>query len=486
MSSTYRNYEGDSEYDFDAPSWPWEIFYQGKNTPSQNAHIFLKDRPFSLICSDKDFYSLAPGGVWTLIDPDHLRAEIRRTDPSHGISSGAMRAMLDEISIANIVTARPFEWLVDFDDAPSPNDLVLARNGLINVATGGLIPLNGDYFATAVPEWDYDPDARCPLWESKLDQWLDPSFHPTLQEWFGYTLTPDTRFEKMAAFIGASRGGKGTVKGVLESLTGSNHVASIMLNDLAGDFGLQDMIDKRLLIIPDAADTDRHRRGAALERIKSITGNDRISVNRKNKAMLTSVRIPAKITILANRHPKFIDSGSAFAIRELQFLFQTSFQGVEDTALKTKLAAELPGIANWAIEGLRRLRKQNEFTIGALGKAAQADLAGAQSPELRFARECLNVTGRSTDMVPLEMAFAAYGSWVMAEGLSPNERRNREDFKNDVLASLQHRGVRYARNQVRWHDPLTPKAGEGKRIKARLVGVAMKKTAHYMPDGDDE
>jgi phage/plasmid-associated DNA primase len=58
-------------------------------------------------------------------------------------------------------------------------------------------------------------------------------------------------------------------------------------------------------------------------------------------------------------------------------VFETSFAKIKDTELGGKLKAELSGIANWAIEGLRRLRaKGNRFTIGERGRKAQRELTG--------------------------------------------------------------------------------------------------------------
>lgn len=459
--------------------WPVEITYRAKNTPSQNALVFKYARPASLIYAADNFYSANDTGFWSLMKADDLRAEIRETDPGCQflIASGQLNGMLDELKITKGIRSRamPFEWIKESDDAPSPNNLILAGNGIFNAETGELMDLTEDYFATAVPNWDFDADAKCPSWLTFLSEVLEQSFHPTLQEWFGYTLTPDTSLEKMAFLIGASRGGKGTIKNILEQLTGEEHRGSITLNDLAGDFGLQAMIDKRLIIIPDASDTEINKRSTAIERIKSISGNDALSVNRKNMPLLPNVRLPAKITFLANRHPKFIDDSSALANRELVFTFDKSFAGKEDLTLRGRLMAELPGIANWAIEGLKRLREQGKFTLGDHGKAAQHQVKLSQSPALRFTSEYLVVTGRPSDMVPMTMAFAAYEHWAMQESLSPRERRNRSDFMNDMVAALRARGVRYESNQVRWHDPFKGPSGEGERIKARFVGVKMKR-----------
>jgi phage/plasmid-associated DNA primase len=77
-----------------------------------------------------------------------------------------------------------------------------------------------------------------------------------------------------------------------------------LLNDLAGGFGLAGLTDKRAIFIPDAHDADLSRRSAAIERIESITGNDEVSVNRKNQSIL-SVKIPARIILVANKHPQY-------------------------------------------------------------------------------------------------------------------------------------------------------------------------------------
>jgi hypothetical protein len=57
----------------------------------------------------------------------------------------------------------------------------------------------------------------------------------------------------------------------------------------------------------------------------------------------------------------------------LVLTFQNSFRDRMDTELRTRLAAELPGVALWALEGLRRLRANGmRFTVGERGRKAIA------------------------------------------------------------------------------------------------------------------
>jgi P4 family phage/plasmid primase-like protien len=475
-----------SKYQFpEFEPWPLEIMYPSKNTPSQNALIFHEARPMRLLYAADSFYAANGNGYWDLMKDDDLRAEIRQTDPGCNYldTSATIRSMLDELKITTGIRsgALPFEWIEPATDAPSPSDLILAANGMFNVTTGDLVDLTTDYFATGVPTWEFDADATCPAWLKFLGQVLHEDFHPTLQEWFGYTLTSDTVQEKIACLIGASRGGKGTIKNVLEQLTGVAHRGSVTLNDLGGPFGLESMIDKRLMVIPDASDAEMSKRATALERIKSVSGNDALSVNRKNKPLLHNVRIPAKITVIANRHPKFLDDSGALANRELVFPFENSFVGKEDLTLRDRLMAELPGIANWAIAGLARLREQGKFTVSERGKVAQHQVKLSQSPALRFASDRLIVTGKPDDIVPVPMLFEVYEEWAQGESLSARERRNKSDFKDDMIAALRARGVRYASKQIRWHDPNSSKRGEGERIKGRLLGLKLKQGSVTYP-----
>ncbi|QWG18715.1 hypothetical protein KMZ68_02110 [Bradyrhizobium sediminis] len=455
--------------------WPKPLTYQGKDNASKCAEGFLAERPDKLLSSDGVLYTLEGHRIWRRLDDNELAAEIRATDPTTILDVGKIYQMVNAIHLVRFTKARPFEWIDRPEGAPDANDLILASNGILNLKTGELIPHSGRYFATGLPDWKYDLEATCPLWLEKLGEWLHPSFHATLQEFFGYMLTADTSIEVLLAMIGAKRGGKGTITRIMQALVGKEHHASVMLNDLAGDFGLAGLMDKRAIFIPDAHDADMSRRSAAIERIKSITGNDEVSVNRKNQSML-SLKVPAKIVLVANKHPKFLDESGALADRELVLVFESSFAKTKDTELGGKLKAELSGIANWTIQGLRRLRASgNKFTIGERGRKAQRELAESQSPALRFANESLIVTGDKADFIPDDVLFPVYEHWARSiEGMSARETRNKSDFKNDLMAALTERGVRYTQRRRRPDGALAEwKHGEGVKMRG-FAGVKLK------------
>ena len=64
-----------------------------------------------------------------------------------------------------------------------------------------------------------------------------------------------------------------------------------------------------------------------------------------------------------------------------------SFFGREDLSLLDRLAAELPGILNWAIEGWARLTERGHFVQPASSREAQSDLEDLGSPISAFLRD---------------------------------------------------------------------------------------------------
>jgi P4 family phage/plasmid primase-like protien len=432
--------------------WPYPVDYDVKQNASVVLATFLQHRPERLVsAADGTLYSLGANGIWREVSEDEIAAEFRATDPAFNFDAGRIMRIVRSLPVDARVPAKPFEWITEPENAPEPRNLALFENGVLDTATGTLLPLCGSLLATGTPAFEFLPDAQCPAWMAFLGQTLHESFHPTVQEMFGYLMVPDTSLHAIFVLNGVKRGGKSTTMRIAECLVGRPHVVSRTLNDLAGDFGLEGTTDSKLITVPDAADAEVSRRSAAVERLKTISGNDVVSINRKGKKIVEA-RIPARIMIACNRVPKLLDESGALASRMIQITFEHSFLGKEDRDLFPKLEAELPGIANWALEGLRRLRANGgRFTIGKKGEAAARSLAESQSPALRFANERLIISENRDDFVPLDKVFEEYQSWVVEEGLSSRQQRNRHDIKDDLMAVFGGRRVAYVRR--RWHDP---------------------------------
>src|SRR5262249_58583007 len=126
------------------------------------------------------------------------------------------------------------------------------------------------------------------------------------------------------------------------------------LSSLAGNFGLSQLLGKPVAIISDARFSGRSAdQAVVVERLLSISGEDMLTIDRKNRDHLT-VKLPTRFTILTNELPRLTDASTALPSRLLTLQLTRSWYGQEDTELTERLLQERAGIFLWAIERLRR------------------------------------------------------------------------------------------------------------------------------------
>ncbi len=219
------------------------------------------------------------------------------------------------------------------------------------------------YFSTNALEFDFSLDAPEPtLWLDFLTQLFGDDIESieTLQEWFGYLLTPDTRQQKIFMLIGPPRSGKGTIARVLQSLIGRANVAGPTLASFEAPSACRRCWARAWPSLPTRRLGGRVDQHKVVERLLSISGEDTLSADRKYREPVTG-KIPARLMIVSNELPKLAESSGALAHRMIVLRLTNTFLGKEDTQLTEKLRGELPGILLWAIAGWQRLRERGHF-----------------------------------------------------------------------------------------------------------------------------
>lgn len=307
------------------------------------------------------------------------------------------------------------------DDREPCAGTVAMANGQYDLASGVLMPHSPAFFNLWSLPFAHDPDAGCPLWTAFLASSLagQPEAVRALQQWFGYVVSGRLDLEKILYLYGESRSGKGTVATVLEALAGEANVTAPTLSSLATHFGQANLIGKNLAIMSDVKwkvrDGDEAR-----EVIKAISGQDPRTVPRKFAADWKG-KLGVRFTILSNYEPRFEDAGSALLNRFVSIHFPRSFLGQEDTTLKTRLLTELPGILNWALEGLRDLETTGRFAepdSSAALRQQMHDGSPAGRVESFLSARCI-ATGATSPVDPMcpKTLFHAFAEWWDDEGL---------------------------------------------------------------------
>jgi putative DNA primase/helicase len=119
--------------------------------------------------------------------------------------------------------------------------------------------------------------------------------------------------------------------------------------------------------------------------------------------------------LTSNTNPHFKDSSGALTARFIILASPNTNLGNEDLALGQSLKEELPGIFNWAIEGLRRLERQGRFTLPDAHNLMTAQLAAEAAPLETFASDYCEFSPEfSTGVTTL---YHVYEKWCAQQGL---------------------------------------------------------------------
>jgi putative DNA primase/helicase len=199
----------------------------------------------------------------------------------------------------------------------------------------------------------------------------------------GYSLTPSTHFHKMMWLVGSGSNGKSVILNIMSALVGEHNTSAVPLKDFSKTFSLIGMKDKLINI-----DADFPIDGAiADDKMKIIVSGDLVKVEEKREKAFTC-RITAKQWAAMNNLPKTKDNSHGFFRRVLMLTFNRKLEDHEqDKSLEKVLMTELPGIFNWALEGLHELLENDQFTVPTSSKTDLDEYKILSNPVAKFVQE---------------------------------------------------------------------------------------------------
>jgi putative DNA primase/helicase len=188
-------------------------------------------------------------------------------------------------------------------------------------------------------------------------------------------------------------------------------------------FGEQPLIGKTVAIFSDVNWTVREN-GVAIEKLKSISGEDARTVHRKNCEAWEG-KLKTRFIMTSNDEPDVADPSGALAARFVTLRFHNRRAAADqDPKLDSKLRAELPGILNWALLGLAELRESGRLFEPAHVEAERDNMRAAANPVADFLDERATGTPAPDAVVPSSVLYQAYEAWCGRAGVrSPLSRR---------------------------------------------------------------
>jgi|GEM_PF-1037370 len=312
-------------------------------------------------------------------------------------------------------------------DAPGWDDgrtdhVIAFENTLLRVEDRKQIDHSPAFFNTFVLPFDYEPLAPKPQrWLTFLDQlWPDdPESIDALQEWFGYVLSGRTNLHKMLMLIGPRRSGKTTIAHVLRTLVGRDNQTECRSADLVSQFGLANLIGRSLGIFDDDRITGSGKKFVDI--LKNIVGEGQATIDRKYQSAWRG-RLPVRFVYIANELSAIPDASGAIVSRILPLETRVTFESNPDRGLRKALDSELPGIFNWALDGLDRLTARGEFTEPASTRGLIDDMNDMASPVTEFIEDHCNwdIDGFAPD----DVLFERWKGWCDKANLQPGSKKS--------------------------------------------------------------
>jgi P4 family phage/plasmid primase-like protien len=238
----------------------------------------------------------------------------------------------------------------------------LAGGKLLDWRKGEVKPWDPETNLTYVLPVEFDPIAKAPNWDMRLKEWLpDADSRLIMQEFIGYSLIPYMGFEKALVIQGEGANGKSIFLEAIQGLLGYKVVDSINMRNLFSRFGQADLLGKILNIVNEAG--SEYLRGGHADDFKNLVSGGRVKADVKNQAMLT-FNNTAKFIFASNHDIKTGDKSEGWLRRMLLVPFDQDFRKstVPKYEIMEELRSEYAGIFNWAVEGLRRLMHQKDFS----------------------------------------------------------------------------------------------------------------------------
>ena len=263
---------------------------------------------------------------------------------------------------------------------------------------------------------DFDPAAPTPQkWLDYIAALLDAEDILTLQEFCGYALIPTTRAQKMLFLIGNGGEGKSVAGAVLMAIFGQA-ATSGRLHDIEERFGLSGL-EGKLLFIDDDLPTAKLKETANVKKV--VTAQTPMLIERKGRDAYAA-RIYCRLLCFGNQltDSLFDHSNGAFRRRLILTTKPRDPGRVDNPQLAEEIIQdELPGVALWMLEGLKRL-KANRWQFSTSEKQRQREQQYKEDSFnlLAFLADREWVVFDAAASVTSRELYTAYCRWCMENG----------------------------------------------------------------------
>lgn len=396
------------------------------------------------LCKNNDFIYLYNGTYWNELEKGTFQKFLGEAAEKMGVGhiSAEYYQFQEQLLKQFLATAY----------LPTPENkkdtvLINLQNGTFEISPKGtkLRPFNREDFITYQLPFEYNPQAKAPIFEAYLNRVLpDIERQRVLSEYLGYVFIKNgfegLKLEKALLLYGSGENGKSVFFDIVTSLLGRENISNYSLQSLTEEKGFyRAKIASKLV---NYASEINGKLETSL--FKAIVSGEPVEACLKYGQPF-SMTDYAKLIFNCNDLPKDVEHTAAYFRRFLIIPFDVTITEQEkDPDLAKKIvAAELSGVFNWVLEGLNRLLEQRKFSKCEAAKQALEQYKIESNSVKMFLNEH-EYQSSPTNYKLIKDLYPEYKSYCIEDGAKPFQKKN---FTKQ-LRTLGFTVERIAQNQL--------------------------------------
>ena len=211
------------------------------------------------------------------------------------------------------------------------------------------MPHSPDYFFTNQLPFDWIPHAPDPTliidWLREATGGHDDQVE-LIRAWFHAVIVGRSDLQRFLEVMGFGGSGKGTLLRLVSAVVGNEAIHSTKIEHLENNrFETAKIFNKKLVVV-----TDAEKWHGDVSVLKSITGQDPIRFEEKNKQSGDSFTFGGMVMILANQHTASNDYSSGIQRRKITVAFDHVVPAEKRRDLDAEFEPLLPNLIRWALD----------------------------------------------------------------------------------------------------------------------------------------
>ena len=376
------------------------------------------------LCKNHDFIYLFNGTYWDEIDKEIFQKFLGEAAEQMGVAKfSAMYYQFRE---------QLYKQFLGTAYLPTPETdkdtvLINLQNGTFEINDKGtqLRPFNRKDFITYQLPFDYEPQAKAPLFQKYLDEVLpDKERQKVLAEYLGFVFIKHgsnrLKEEKALILYGTGANGKSVFFEVVSALLGTENTSNYSLQSLTNDNGYF-----RAKLANKLVNYGSEINGKLESSLfKQLVSGEPVEA-RLPYGQPFILKQYAKLIFNSNELPKDVEHTNAYFRRFLIIPFDVTIPPEkQDKTLHTKIIdKELSGVFNWVLDGLNRLLEQKRFTHCEAIKQA-VEQYKSQSDSVKMFIDENDYTNSPNDYRLIKELYNEYRAYCIEDGFKPVNKSN--------------------------------------------------------------